>query len=121
MFGSVSEWFYRSLAGINPAEDACGMDRLVLRPYPVDGLRWVKASYVSIRGPIESRWEKRGDTLEWNVKIPPNTRAELDVPAGADAAVSEDGKLLKQESWKDGFLPLQRGSGEYHFRVEKRR
>lgn len=121
MFGSVSEWFYRSLAGINPAEDACGMDKLVLRPYPVDGLRWVKASYLSIRGTIGSRWEKRGDTLEWTIIIPPNVRAEVDVPAGAGDTVWADGKVLAPANWKDGFLLLSRGSGEYHFRVEKKR
>jgi len=32
MFGSVSEWFYKALAGISPAPDAVGFDHILLRP-----------------------------------------------------------------------------------------
>ena len=34
MFGSVSEWFFSWLAGIQPDPDAVGYDRIVFRPSP---------------------------------------------------------------------------------------
>ena len=120
MFGSVSEWFYRSLAGINAADDACGMDRLVLRPYIVNGPRWVKASYLSIRGEIVSEWDNRGDVFNWRVVIPPNVRAEVDVPAGEGDDLYEEGKRVSPAFWKNGFAVLYRGSGEVHFQVKKK-
>lgn len=54
MFGSVSEWFYKTLAGIQPAPDAVGFDRIIIKPEPVGDLKWVKASYKSVRGTVVS-------------------------------------------------------------------
>ena len=34
MFGSVSEWFYRVLAGINAAPGAVGFDKIIIRSVP---------------------------------------------------------------------------------------
>jgi len=81
MFGSVSEWFYKVLAGINPAPDAIGFDKIIIRPQPVGDLKWVKASYNSIRGKITSEWNRAGESFELKVSIPANTRALVYVPA----------------------------------------
>src|SRR6266545_2237369 len=37
----VSEWFYKVLAGINPAPDAVGFDKILIKPQPVGDLKWV--------------------------------------------------------------------------------
>ena len=58
MFGSVSEWFYKALAGIQPAPDAVGFDKIVIKPQPVGDLRWVRASHDTARGRVSSAWEK---------------------------------------------------------------
>ena len=60
MFGSVSEWFYKTLAGIQPAPDAVGFDKIVIKPQPVGELNWVKATYDSVRGKVVSHWAKAG-------------------------------------------------------------
>lgn len=60
MFGSVSEWFYKALAGIQPAPDAVGFNRILIKPQPVGDLRWVRATHDCVRGRISSAWEKRG-------------------------------------------------------------
>ena len=117
MFGSVSEWFYRGLAGINPADDAYGMNRLVLRPYFAPGLGGVSASYHSIRGRILSEWDRRDSGVSWTVSIPPNVRAEVYVPAAANERVYADGRLLDGAAWKDGFYRLAIVSGMHGFRV----
>ena len=59
MFGSVSEWFYKALAGINPAPDAVGFDKIIIHPQPVGDLKWVKASYDSVHGKIVSEWRRK--------------------------------------------------------------
>ena len=48
----------RLLAGINPAPDAVGFDKIIIRPQPVGDLKWVKASYDSVRGKIVSEWSR---------------------------------------------------------------
>jgi alpha-L-rhamnosidase len=47
MFGGVCQWFYRSLAGINPDEEEPGFRHIVIRPYLLGDLTWVKAAYDS--------------------------------------------------------------------------
>jgi alpha-L-rhamnosidase len=119
MFGSVSEWFYRGLAGINPAEDACGLDRLLFRLRPVPGLSHVRASVASVRGPILSEWTMHGGVFDWEVTIPPNTRAEVDVPAGANDRVTADGAVLASALWSNGFFRMPIVSGSHRFIVKK--
>jgi alpha-L-rhamnosidase len=81
MFGSVSEWFYKWLGGIQPHPEAVGFDRIVIRPQIIDELDWVEASYRSARGPIACSWKRTGKTVVMDVTIPPNTRASVHVPA----------------------------------------
>jgi len=117
MFGSVSEWFYRGLAGINPAEDAYGMDKLLFRMRPVGGLTHVRAALMTIRGSVLSEWERQGAVLIWTVGVPPNVRAEVDVPAGVDDGVLLDGKVLDKGLWKEGFYRVAVVSGMHRFVV----
>ena len=64
MFGSVSEWFYKVLAGINAAPDAVGFDKIIIRPQPVGDLQWVKASYDSVHGKVVSEWSREAGTVQ---------------------------------------------------------
>src|SRR5690606_25138949 len=70
MFGSVSEWFYKGLAGIQPAPDAMGFDKIVIRPNVVGDLQTVSAKYQSVRGLIESEWKLDGNRLILEIEIP---------------------------------------------------
>lgn len=94
MFGSVDEWFYKVLAGIRPADDAAGFDRIVIRPVPVAGLTWVRAHHDSVRGRIAVHWRIEDGTLRLDVTIPGNAEATVDVPARPGAVVTESGVPL---------------------------
>jgi alpha-L-rhamnosidase len=121
MFGSITEWFYRGLAGINPAEDAAGWNRILLRPNPVEGLDWVRAEYRSVRGPIRSAWKREAGRITWDVTIPPNTTATVYVPTPDPAKIKEGGKPattargVKLESQSAGNSIFSVGSGTYRF------
>jgi len=123
MFGSISGWFFRSLAGIRPAPDAIGLDRIVIRPRLVDDLQWVKASYDSVRGTIRSDWERTGDGLEMTVAVPVGTMALVHVPASEPARVRESGKPANEAEgvrWvatRDGAVVFAVESGTYRFVV----
>lgn len=102
MFGSVSGWFLRWLGGIQCAPDAVGFDRILIRPRPVEDLDWVNSSHDSIRGTIVSNWKRmEGEGgIEYEITIPPNTTATLELP--------NDG----------GFIRKEVGSGTYRFKVK---
>jgi alpha-L-rhamnosidase len=80
MFGSVSQWFYNWLGGIQPHPDAVGFDRIIIRPQIPDDLQWVNCSYNSVRGRITSNWRKTGDSLIMDIEIPVSTTATVYLP-----------------------------------------
>ena len=80
-FGSVGEWVWRELAGINPDDEQPGYKHFFIRPRPCGDLTWVKARYDSIRGPIVSDWKIADGRFQLHVEIPANTTATVYVPA----------------------------------------
>ena len=125
MFGSVSQWFINWLGGIQPATDAVGFDRIVIRPQTVPELQWVKSSYDSVRGRIVSNWSRERGRLQFEIEIPANTTAEIYLPARSSGTVTEGGKsiakakgitLLREEP---GTTVLAVCSGCYRFTVQE--
>jgi alpha-L-rhamnosidase len=96
MFGSVSAWFFRWLGGIQVAEDAVGFDRIHIRPQVLPELEWVESSHDSIRGRIVSNWSADANGSRHEIVIPPNTIAIVELPAGVDATVIENGQPINQ-------------------------
>jgi alpha-L-rhamnosidase len=88
--GSVGEWLYRFVLGIDLAPGAVGFDRLVLRPHPGGELSRAGGSYRSVRGPIASEWEVSGDRFVLRVELPPNVTASVRVPS-CNASEVRDG------------------------------
>jgi alpha-L-rhamnosidase len=104
MFGSVSEWFYKSLAGIQPDPAGPGFKKFIVKP-SVDGdLTWVKAHHDTMYGRIESSWKREGNKLSLTVTVPPNTSATVYIPG---TGATESGKAVKSVS--------EVGSGTYVF------
>jgi len=129
MFGSVSEWFYKWLAGIQPHPEAVGFDRIIVRPQVAGDLTWVKARYRSIRGNIESSWQIRNNTFHLDITIPPNTQATVYIPAQDISEVTENGRPLSRSEGvthirsEDGVVIVNLESGGYTFtaRPDRRR
>jgi alpha-L-rhamnosidase len=93
MFGSVSEWFYQSLAGINPDDTQPGFKHINFRPEFLGNLDWVSAEHESLYGKIVSSWErKEEDQVIMRVAVPVNASATVFAPEGyrmADAGSME--------------------------------
>ncbi|BCX46301.1 alpha-rhamnosidase [Haloferula helveola] len=122
MFGSVSEWFFRWLGGIQCAPDAVGFDRAVIRPQVVGDLTWVKSSHETIRGTITSDWSIDGKVRQFDITIPVGVTAKVELPAKAGDIITESDKPLQDRS-DIGFtdrgdgLGIEIGSGSYSFKV----
>jgi alpha-L-rhamnosidase len=89
--GSVGEWLFRHVAGIELDPAAPGFQRFVLRPFIGDGLDFTRASYRTMHGEIASEWKRTGNQLTWAIRIPANTAAKVFVPSAPDSAVMVDG------------------------------
>ena len=63
-FGSVNEWFFKSIAGISPDPDAVGFNRIIIKPEIIGDLTWAHGTYKSIHGLIESNWRKSDGSID---------------------------------------------------------
>ena len=96
MLGQITEWFYKDLAGIDCDPAGPGFKKVIFRPQPVGDLKWVRASYDSVRGTIASEWRQEGNRFKLKVRIPPNATATVFVPAKSASDVTEGGQSLSQ-------------------------
>jgi alpha-L-rhamnosidase len=115
--GSVGEWLYRYVAGIDLGTPGYG--HIVVRPRPGGGLTHARAEYDSVRGKISSSWKLEDGQVVLELTIPPNTTAAVHVPS--TDGVSEGGRPVDEAEGVefvragDGETVLSVGSGRYEF------
>lgn len=119
MFGSIVEWYYRSLLGINTIK--AGFERIMIKPQPAGDLTWAKGSYNSVRGTISSSWKIDNGTFKLDVDIPANCTAEVWLPVNGNAFTKKNTSHLKADKdirflrAEQGFEIFEVGSGTYSF------
>ncbi len=79
-YGSVMEFVYRRIAGIEATE--AGFRRVRIAPKPCAGVDMVKAEYESVSGKIEAGYERKGEKIVYRAKIPHEVKAEIVLPSG---------------------------------------
>ncbi|MGN6809662.1 MAG: family 78 glycoside hydrolase catalytic domain [Thermomicrobiales bacterium] len=89
--GSVGEWLYRVVAGIDTDPAAPGYARILIQPQPGGDLTYARAEYESPHGPIASHWTLADGRFTLRVTIPANTTATVAIPAASDDTVTEGG------------------------------
>jgi alpha-L-rhamnosidase len=120
-FGAVFEWVFSELAGIDT--DGPGFKKLRLRPSPPspgsnprnEPIHWVKASYDSIRGPIQVAWKRQDERFTLDATIPANTTATVVLPTDSPAKVTETGQPLDKAT---GVRLLEVKAGRTHVAVD---
>jgi alpha-L-rhamnosidase len=117
MFGSIDEWFYRSLLGINPA--APGFEKITIKPQPAGDLSWAKGSYQSVLGKIVSDWRIENGKYFLHVSIPANTTADVWIKCQENSIILEGGNELKPSQYEDGYALVNIGSGKYFFETKR--
>jgi alpha-L-rhamnosidase len=80
MFGSVSEWFYRWIAGIQPDPENPGFRKFIISPFVPSDLTYVNCTYQSPFGIIKSNWEKTKNATRFEISVPKNTSAYFRIP-----------------------------------------
>ena len=119
--GSVGQWLYQSVAGIDTAPNQPGYKHILLSPHPGPGLTSASAKYDSIRGPIVSNWKTENGQLVWDVTVPANTTATARIPTSDAASVREGGQNIDAASGlvpgpaEAGAAVYELPSGTYHF------
>ncbi len=111
-FGSVGEWLFSFVAGIDLDPEVPAYKRFKIQPHVGGGFEYAKAEYNSIQGKIVSGWKLENGQLIMNVTIPANTSAFIYVPTEDMSQVTESGKPVK-DSEGVKFLRMEKGAAVF--------
>jgi alpha-L-rhamnosidase len=131
MLGSIGAWFYRALAGIRACSDGPGFERFDIRPQVVPDLSFVNATLKTIRGKIETGWQRDNEgTLHFKLVVPAGCQAQVVLPAPTGSVLMEGDVVLwrnetpvklaagvNQIAREGSHLRFNLGSGKFHFRA----
>lgn len=90
-YGSVGEWLYRYVAGIEVEAEGAGYRTFLIQPNPGEEMPWARAQYESVRGPIAVDWRVEGDEFALDVEVPANTSATVHLPTSDPGSATEGG------------------------------
>lgn len=105
-YGSIVEWMYRNMLGIQPMEEGAGFKKFRVAPAPNYQISWAKGCLRSASGMIKSSWRIDGKKLKIIVTVPFDAEAEIALP---DADVNEIRRLLGAG---ENAMQRQPGAGE---------
>jgi alpha-L-rhamnosidase len=100
MFGSVTEWFYRWLAGIQPVPEKPGFEEFILAPATPEKLDFINCNYQSPWGQISSNWKKETTGHLYEFEIPNGSTAHIKLPV-------KSGQSIEIKSNKMGFNSME--------------
>lgn len=119
-YGSIGDWLYRVVAGLDSDDQQPGYKRIHFRPRPDSGLEYARASLHSSYGKMRSEWKKEADgRVVYEFQLPPNTTGLATLRGATLAMASVNGLAAQTASGVlsaaecDGELRLELGSGTY--------
>ncbi|MHA1339906.1 MAG: family 78 glycoside hydrolase catalytic domain [Promethearchaeota archaeon] len=138
-FGSIGEWIYKNLLGLNLSEEGIGFQKIIFKPIFTDKIDFVEGRFKSISGDYEFKWKKlqneendssddSGFNYLINCKIPINTQATIMLPIKSLNEIKINGKLIDEEkavinykipdnSTKQKMIMISVGSGIYEIKI----
>jgi alpha-L-rhamnosidase len=113
--GSVGEWMFRYMAGIEADPSEPGFRHTIIRPRPGGRLSAVKAAYESLYGSIKVEWAlSEQGALKLSVEVPANTAATVWIPG---TKVSVNGSRLETGTAVEGVRSLKAVEGCERYRI----
>ena len=124
-YGSIVEWMYRNVAGINPVEDKPGFRHVRISPQPDYRLKYAKAKLDTAAGLYESQWELDEEgQLKFKFVIPFNATATVELPDTVleNVRLNErslnKGEIIAGQSGKKVQVELNSGTWEFFYTPE---
>ncbi|MED3728376.1 alpha-L-rhamnosidase [Priestia filamentosa] len=119
-YGSIVEWMYRYMCGINPVERAPGFREILFTPKPDGRLDYAKATLNSASGRIATSWKINADgSLTFTFNIPFNTKATVILPDAVAEKIKvkdKNGSRIKLDLMQnDTNVDVELWPGEFTF------
>jgi alpha-L-rhamnosidase len=119
MFSGAAATLFSRLGGVQPIE--AGYRRFIVKPALVDSLEWATVRTETVRGRVQTRWQRQGKNLTLEVEVPVGSEAEIYLPAARPENVFESGipavkaEGVKYAGRRDRHEVYLVGSGVYRF------
>jgi len=107
-------WLLNDIAGIRAHPNHPGMQRLLLAPHVPKELDRASGTLRTSYGMVRSHWQNDGGWVDWQIEIPPNSYAEVHIPADAKK-ITIDNELSPPDA-----SSFELSAGVYHIRWENR-
>ena len=116
-YGSIVEWMYRHMCGIQPVEAYPGFVKFSVKPEIYGGFRYARARVRTAAGLIESGWDlgEAGECVTINVNVPFGAEAEIYLP-NADIDEINAGGYGCAAIKSGSHVKLTAPAGSYTFR-----
>ncbi len=102
-YGSIVEWMYQDVCGIQPLEEAPGFRRFRLAPKPDASLGFAAGVFHSPAGTIESEWAIDNNTLRYRFVVPFGTAAVLQLPGEPPVELAAGEHTVTRSLAPEGF------------------
>jgi hypothetical protein len=106
MLGHLMEWFYAGLGGIYQTENSVAYSEIIIAPKPVGNIKWVKSSFLSPNGLIQSDWKIENGSFNMKIEIPENTTAKIILP---NEFRNSNLKVVNQKNQKSVKVKIENG------------
>jgi len=122
-YGAIGDWMYRVMVGLDTYDDKPGYKHIRVMPHPGGGFTNASATLETYYGKATSGWEVKDGKTYYNIDIPPNTKADIFLPASKVEDVTENSQALASDKditsgpSDNGYIVIHAGSGSYHFAV----
>ncbi len=116
MFGTVTEWFYRYLGGIQPDPENPGFRKFMISPFLPSGLTYVNCNYQSPSGNIKSNWVKTKSGARFEISVPENSTAIFIIPDKSKTFAeieNADTKTTVRKNIKETGFEIELSGGNY--------
>jgi len=95
-YGAIGEWMYERIGGIAQLE--AGYKKIKIAPKPRNPLKSASASVDVPYGKVSSSWGIDGNEFQLEIVIPPNTTAQVIIPANTQNELMLNGVAFKDDS-----------------------
>jgi alpha-L-rhamnosidase len=132
-FGSVAEWIWKVMVGVNLDPDQPGYQNTIVKPEPGGGITNTLGAFDSIHGPIVISWTNNmpaTNVFSLDATVPANTTASIYIPSTNNLAnITEGGVaaatalgvwrwyITNPPSYIAGATVFEVGSGTYRFQL----
>lgn len=95
-YGAIGEWMYERIGGVAPLE--AGYKKIRIAPKPRNPLTSASASVNTPYGMVSSSWEIVNDEFKLEVIVPPNTEAQVIIPAISQSSLRANGAVFEEDA-----------------------